>query len=212
MEIINKFKAPERWSDYNIVCFAVQLLVIIITSFMLFSFFIYKDPEFGDMSGKEGVVASFLDGFTADEDEARLLRKIPSLNSDEKLVKTDKFIDLENGGLWLTQRQDGMLGIICISICFSGVILVFVGAGPIYRLVRQLIGKLTLYMCPFFIFIIPFGIWGALVSIILAVVGYLTLILSPLILTAHLILGILQFKMLRGGSANSGGVIIETFK
>ena len=212
MEIINKFKAPERWSDYNIVCFAVQLLVIIITSFMLFSFFIYKDPEFNDLSRKEGVVASFLDGFTADEDEARLLRKIPSLDSDEKLVKTDRFIDLENGGLWLTQRQDGMLGIICISICFSGVILVFVGAGPLYRLVRQLIGKLTLYMCPFFIFIIPFGIWGALVSIILAVVGYLTLILSPLILTAHLILGILQLKMLRGGSANSGGVIIETFK
>lgn len=212
MEIINKFKAPERWSDYNIVCFAVQLLVIIITSFMLFSFFIYKDPEFGDMSRKEGVVASFLDGFTADEDEARLLRKIPSLNSDEKLVKTDRFIDLENGGLWLTQRQDGMLGIICISICFSGVILVFVGAGPLYRLVRQLIGKLTLYMCPFFIFIIPFGIWGALVSIILAVVGYLTFILSPLILTAHLVLGILQLKMLRGGSAGNAGVIIKTFK
>lgn len=212
MEIINRFKAPERWSDYNIVCFAVQLLVIIITSFLIFSFMICSDPEFKEMSRKDGVVASFFDCFTSDEGEARLLRKIPSLSSDEKLVNTDKFIDIENGGLWLTERQDGMLGILCFGICFGGVILVFAGAGPGYRMVRKLIGKLTLYMCPFFIFIIPFGLWGAIVSIILAVVGYLTLILSPLILTAHLVLGILQLKILRGGSAGNAGVIIETFK
>ena len=150
------------------------------------------------MSRKNGAVASFFDDLTARRGEEKILRKIPSLSSDEQYIETNKFIDLGNGGLWLTERQDGMFGILCISVCFSGVILVFVGAGPLYRLVRRIIGILTAALAPFFIFVIPFGVWGALVSIILAVVGYLTLTFCPLILTAHLVLGIVQIRMLRG--------------
>ena len=203
MEIINKFKDPERWSDYNLVCFFVQLTVIVLTTFLIFRVIVYNNSDFPGYSRKSTAIASFFDDLTARRGEEKLLRKIPSLASDEEYKETNKFIDLKNGGLWLTERQDGMLGILCFGVCFGGVILVFVGAGPLYRLVRHVIASLTSVMWPFFIFVIPFGVWGAIVSIILAVVGYLTLLLCPLILTAHLVLGIVQIRRLRGGRSAS---------
>lgn len=203
MNIINSFKDPERWSDYNLACFFVHLTLIIIMTFLLFGCFIYNDPEYPEMSRKNGVVASFFDNFTAREGEERLLRKIPSLASDEEYVKTDKFIDLKNGGLWLTERQDGMFGIILIGACFTGVIMVFVGAGPVFRWVRRIILKLTAAMWKSFIFIIPLGVWGAIVSTILALVGYITFMLTPALLIANLVLGIIQLKRPRTESLDT---------
>ena len=196
MEIINRFKDPERWSDYNLVCFFVQLTVILLASFLVFRFCVYGNPEISSYT-KGGVVSSIFSSLKAEPGEEKLLRKIPSLNSDEEYVKTDKFIDIAHGGVWLTEKQDGMFGVLLFGICFGGVALVFIGAGPIYRLVRRVIAVITLAMCRYFIFIIPFGLWGAVVSLILAIAGYLTMLLFPFILLTHLILGIIQIRNLK---------------
>ena len=58
--------------------------------------------------------------------------------------------------------------------------------------IRSVIGIVTREMCPFFVFIIPFGVWGALLCIALFIVGVITMFLAPFNLLLHLVLGIIQ--------------------
>ncbi|MCR4599424.1 MAG: hypothetical protein K5678_10365 [Acetatifactor sp.] len=120
------------------------------------------------------------------------MRKIPSLNSDHEMKLTDQFIDLKNGGIWITERQDIMFTGGLLGVYLANVALMFAGAGPIYHGIRSVIGIVTREMCPFFIFIIPFGLWGALLCIALFIVGVITMFLAPFNLVLHLILGIIQ--------------------
>ena len=111
---------------------------------------------------------------------------------------TDQFIDLKNGGIWITETQDIMFTGWLLGVYLANVVLVFAGAGPIYHGLRSVIGIVTREMCPFFVFIIPFGLWGALLCIALFIVGVITMFLAPLNLVLHLVLGIIQtIKLLK---------------
>ena len=192
MKPFESFTSPEDKAEYHLVAFFVQL-VVIAASFLLTCklFFVVDNGRYG-LESKAGFWASVKANLRAQEGEEKVFKKLPSLETDENKAVTDQFIDLKKGGMWLTERQEVMFYAYLLGAYFANLILVFSGAGPLYRRARGLIALLTREMLPLFLLIIPFGIWGALLCIILFVTGVATMLLAPFNLLLHLGLGILQ--------------------
>ena len=196
MRLFENFTDPLEFEDYHLAVFFAQLVILIVTVLLCVKFVFTLDEGKNNLEVPEGFFASIKYNLTTQEGEEKFLRKIPSLDSDEVKVATDKFIDIKNGGLWLTDRQDIMFTAWLLGVYFANVVLVFAGAGPIYKGIRSVIRIFTESMLPFFIFIIPFGIWGATVCIFLFLTGVVTMFLAPFNLLLHLVLGIIQSVVL----------------
>ncbi len=70
--------------------------------------------------------------------------------------------------------------------------MVFVGIGPLNRLIRHAIAVITLNFIPYVIFIFTIGLWLAVICLMLFVMGVLNMFFAPFILLLHLVLGIIQ--------------------
>lgn len=198
MKLFESFSDPVDMGDYHLASFFIQLIVIVVSCLLTFKGIIYLDDNKNNLESKDGFFASIINNIKNGDGEQKFLRKIPSLDFGEERIYTDKFIDFENGGIWVTHKQDMTFTAYLLGICLANVILVFAAAGPIYKRIRALLGILTREMCPFFVFVIPFGIWGVILCIILFIVGVISMFLAPFNLVLHFILGIIQsIKLIR---------------
>ena len=199
MDFIKRLRDPEDMADYHIVSFIVQLVVIVGVVLAVFKLVMVVNESGGyeyDLNTGDSFVSSVMINFKAEEGEEKLLRQIPTLSSPYEKVKTDKFIDIKNHGLWLTYRQDVMFTAYLLGVYLANVILVLVGAGPMYRRIRTVLGIITRKMLPFFIFVIPIGIWGMIMCVALYIIGIVVMLLAPFILAYHLIMGIIQIVIM----------------
>ena len=198
MKLYESFSDPVDVGDYHLASFFIQLIVIVASCLLVFKLVFFLDKDKHALESKDGFFASVINNIKNGDGEKKYLRKIPSLNSGGELVYTDKFIDFENGGLWVTDKQNFMLAGYLLGVCLANIILVFSAAGPIYKRIRAALGIITREMCPYFVFVLPFGIWGAILCIILFVVGIISMFLAPFNLVLHFILGIIQsIKLIR---------------
>jgi len=106
MRLFETFEEPLEFRDYHLAVFFVQLVVIIASVLLCFKFVFYLDNGKNNLESQGGFWASVCYDIKAREGEEKFLRKIPSLNSDHEMKLTDQFIDLKNGGIWITETQD----------------------------------------------------------------------------------------------------------
>ncbi len=195
MTFTEKLRNPEDMADRHLVAFIVQLVVIIGVILAFFKLFMVVDESAGygyHLDSGDTFISSVMTALRAEEGEEKLLREIPTLNMIKENVTTDKFIDIENHGLWLTEKQDIMFSCYLVGMIFANIILVLSGAGPIYRRIRSVLGVITREMCPLFILVIPFGIWGFIMCAVFYVTGFVSIVTAPFALLYHLIMGIIQ--------------------
>ena len=180
--MFESFSRPQVISDYHLFLFFIQFAVMLVSVLLCIRLVLYLEDD----SLSQGV------------GEEKHFMKLPTLDSDEERVLTDQFIDLERGGLWLTDRQEVIFTGYLLGTFFAGVALVFIGAGPIYCWVRHVVAFITFGLIPYVIFIVTIGLWLAVVCFILFVMGILNMFFAPFILLLHLTLGIIQIVKKRG--------------
>lgn len=192
MDFIERLKRPERITDHHIVVFIIQLLVITGVTLGFFKLFMVTRVGGRDLDTEDSFISSVIADLRSEEGEEKFLRKIPTLSSDHEKVQTDKFIDIKNFGVWLTDKQDIMFTGYLLGCFFANIILVIFGAGGIYRRVREFSATLFINLFPLFILVFPFLLWAGIMCIILFPMGIATMILAPFVLAYHLIMGIIQ--------------------
>ena len=181
-KLFENFSRPSVITDYHLFLFLIQFAVMLISVLLCIKLVLNLEED--KPSQGTGVEKHFM--------------KLPTLDSDEESVLTDQFIDLERGGVWLTDRQEVIFTGYLLGAFFAGVILVFVGVGPIYNWVRHIIAVITLGIVPYVIFIVSIGLWLVAVCFILFVMGILNMFFAPFILLLHLTLGMIQIVRKRG--------------
>lgn len=195
MDFIERLKRPERITDHHIVVFIIQLLVITGVTLAFFKLFMVIRVGGHDLDTEDSFISSVIADLRSEEGEAKFMRKIPTLSSDHEKVQTDKFIDIKNFGIWLTDKQDIMFTGYLLGCFFANIILVVLGAGNIYRRVREISANIFIALSPAFILVIPLLIWAGIMCIILYPMGIVTMFLAPFVLAYHLIMGIIQIKI-----------------
>ena len=192
MGMYENFTTPTELNHRHLAVFFIQLAV------MILSFFICVNLVFFLEESQGSFFASVVYDMKAHEGEEKLFRKLPLFDSDEERIVTDKTIDLEKGGIWLTERQDVMFTACLLGGFLAGVILVFSGVGSVYKQIRNIIVIITKEFIPYVIFLVTIGLWHAAICILLYIAAMVTLIFAPLILLVHLVLGVIQTMRLTG--------------
>ena len=192
MDFIERFRDPESITDYHLVAFIIQLVVIAGVVLGFYKFIMVTDAGRYELDTEDTFISSVIKDLKTEEGEEKFLRKIPSLNSDHEKVQTDRFIDIKNQGLWLTDKQDVMFTGYLLGMYFANIILVVLGAGPLYRRIKEVLKTLSIKLLPGIFLIFPFIIWAGIMCGVFYIMGITTMFLAPFILAYHLIMGIIQ--------------------
>ena len=138
MDFIERFRDPESITDYHLVDFIIQLVVILGVTLAFYKLFMVTEVGGYDLDAEDSFISSVIADLKTEDGEEKFMRKIPTLSSDHEKVQTDKFIDIKNFGIWLTNKQDIMFTGYLLGCFFANIILVVLGAGNIYRRVREI--------------------------------------------------------------------------
>ena len=198
MGMYENFTTPTELNHRHLAVFFIQLAVMILSFFICVKLVFFLEEGKYDLESQGSFFASVVYDMKAHEGEEKLFRKLPLFDSDEERIVTDKTIDLEKGGIWLTERQDVMFTAYFLGGFLAGVILVFSGVGSVYKQIRNIIVIITKEFIPYVIFLVTIGLWLAAICILLYIAAMVTLIFAPLILLVHLVLGVIQTMRLTG--------------
>ena len=195
MGMYENFTTPTELNRRHLAVFFIQLAVMILSFFICVNLVFFLEEGKYALESQGSFFASVVYDMKAHEGEEKLFRKLPLFDSDEERIKT---IDLEKGGIWLTERQDVMFTACLLGGFLAGVILVFSGVGSVHKQIRNIIVIITKEFIPYVIFLVTIGLWHAAICILLYIAAMVTLIFAPLILLVHLVLGVIQTMRLTG--------------
>ena len=198
-EFQESFAQPKSFRDYHLLVFVLQLLILFMFSVGCFSLLAEDMPQL--RTGK-GIMSSYFNAVKNVEAEKSLCR-FPSLmdEDEDNVVKTDKLLDLKNGGLWLSEGQKCVVVSTIFALIPSAVLYLILGIGKLFKRLRDpyfkaLGNTVSLLIIP------PLGVavWGAISMFFWFVVCMGLYLLGPLTYIIHLVLGIIQTKRLvKGG-------------
>ncbi len=95
---------PESYRDIHLLVFVLQTVILFIFSLLLFN--MLAEDESMDIMTDKGLVSSYIHSFRIEKEDKTFV-KLPSLEEDMgNVVNTGKFLDLKNGGVWLSQDQE----------------------------------------------------------------------------------------------------------
>lgn len=130
-DFIDSIKEPESFRDIHLLIFILQAVIVLFVSYALFSAYSSDNPQLITEKGTKSSFFTFFDDGPVD----KTICYFPTLlNGDEdNVVHTDKILDLKNGGLWLSERQQTV--IICwhMGAMFSSLIFLLLGLGRAYK-------------------------------------------------------------------------------
>jgi hypothetical protein len=194
-ELINEFKEsfaePKSFRDYHLLVFVLQVLILFVFSVGCFSLLAEDMPQ---LKTDKGIVSSYFNAAKNVEADKTLCR-FPSLmdEDEDNVVKTDKLLDLKNGGLWLSEGQKCVVVSTMFAMIPSAIAYLILGIGRMFKRLRDpyfsALGKTAaLLIVP------PLGVavWGAISIFFWFVVCTAVYLLGSLMYLTHLILGIIQ--------------------
>ena len=186
---------PESYRDIHLLVFVLQTIILFLFSLLLFNM-LAKDEEIGIRTDK-GLVSSYIHSFKIEKADKTFV-KLPSLDEDtDNVVNTSKFLDLKNGGVWLSKEQEaGIVSTYCALVPTAILCLLF-GIGRMYQRLHEpyfdaMSNTVGLLIFP------PLGVavLGAISMFFWFVVSAAALLVGPLIYLLHLLIGLYQVKRL----------------
>ncbi len=189
------FSHPKSFTDFYLVLFILQVLILLLFSMGVFYLAAEDEP---DLITDKGLFSSYISSFSTQMADKTFV-ELPSLNEDENnIVRTAKFIDIKNGGVWLSKKQEYAIVSTCFGLLPSAIVYLLLGLGKIFKALRR----------PYFsamrktagTLIIPplgVGVWGMISMFFWFIVCTFVYALGPFMYLAYLVLGIVQFSRLR---------------
>lgn len=184
------FAKPKHITDVHLFVFVIQILIMLAFSIGLFNMMAQDKPE---LITDKGLIKSYFSSFDTGMGDKTLFNPITWEEDMTNVVRTDKFIDLKNEGLWLTQRQETAIVCTWAGIIGASIVYLLLGLGKIYRRLREPYFEKLKATAPL-LFFPPVGVavWGGLSIIYWIVVCTAAGIWGVLSYLVHLILGIIQ--------------------
>ncbi len=186
------FSHPKSFRDYHLLVFVLQVLILFVFSVCCFSLLAEDMPQ---LMTDKGIVSSYFNAAKNVEADKTLCRFPSLMNEDEdNVVKTDKLLDLKNGGLWLSEGQKCVVVSTMVAMIPSAIAYLILGIGRLFKRLRgpyfTALGKTAALLI-----IPPLGVavWGAISIFFWFAVCIAVWMLGPLMYLTHLILGIIQF-------------------
>lgn len=184
---------PESYRDIHLLVFVLQTVILFIFSLLLFN--MLAEDEKMDIMTDKGLVSSYIHSFRIEKEDKTFV-KLPSLEEDmDDVVNTGRFLDLKNGGVWLSQDQEA--GIICtyFALVPTAIVCLLLGIGRMYKRLREpyfdaMRNTFALLVLP------PLGVavLGAISMFFWFIVSAAALLVGPLMYLFHLMIGIYQVK------------------
>ena len=184
---------PESYRDIHLLVFVLQTIILFVFSLLLFNMLAEDDNI--DIITNKGLVSSYIHSFQIEKEDKTFV-KLPSLEEDMNyVVNTDKFLDLKNGGVWLSEEQEA--GIVCtyLALVPTAIVCLLFGIGRMYKRLREpyfgaMSNTVGLLILP------PLGVavLGAISMFFWFIVSAAALLVGPLIYLFHLMIGIYQVK------------------
>ncbi|HAG12353.1 MAG TPA: hypothetical protein DCG49_00645 [Ruminococcus sp.] len=133
VENLKGIKAPESFRDIHLLIFFLQVIIFLLCSLGFYNIAAIDKPEILD----GGAVHSYISAFHNEEAD-KTFCKLPNLfdEDEEHVVHTDKFLDLEQGGLWLSDKQKALAVSFWFSFIPAPIIYLLLGLGNFYAALR----------------------------------------------------------------------------
>ena len=138
-ELIREFKEsfshPKSFRDIHLVVFILQVIILFMFSVGCFSFLSEDMPQ---LMTDKGIVSSYFNAAKNVEADKTLCR-FPSLmdEDEDNVVKTDKLLDLKNGGLWLSEGQKCVVVSTMFAMIPSAIAYLILGIGRMFKRLRD---------------------------------------------------------------------------
>ncbi len=193
-EIKEGFSHPRSFTDFYLVLFILQVLILFLFSIGIFYISAEEEP---DLITDKGLVSSYFSAFSTQTADKTFV-ELPSMNEDvNNIVRTNKFIDIKNGGVWLSKKQEWAIVSTGFGLIPSAITYLLLGLGKIFKALRRpyfsALGKTagTLIIPP-----LGVGIWGMISIFFWFIVCTAVYTIGPFMYLAYLVLGILQLSRL----------------
>lgn len=190
-EFRDGIKNPASFRDIHLLVFFLQTLILVLCSLGLYAMLAKDMPE---LITEEGLVKSYISAFHNEEAD-KTFCKFPTLmdEDEDNVVRTDKLLDLERGGMWLSEKQKALYVTFWIGLIPAPIIFLFLGLGGFYKRLREPYFKALIRTASTLI-IPPVGVavWGAISLFFWFAVTIPSGMLGPVPYLVHLILGIYQ--------------------
>ena len=195
VEFLREFREgitkPASFRDVHLLVFFLQTIILVLCSFGLYALLAEDTPG---LMTEEGLVRSYISAFHNEEAD-KTFCKLPNLmdEDEENVVRTDKLLDLERGGLWLSEKQKALVVTLWFGLIPAPIIFLFLGLGGFYQHLREPYFRALASTAATLIFP-PLGVavWGAISLFFWFAVTIPSGILGPVPYLVHLILGIYQ--------------------
>lgn len=212
--IVQKAKRSIDMNNLNekhLAVFFIQLIIFIVSLVLTWGFFSSESLELLEkrMDEKLGFCSSEAPELNIGEDlfssicstfassEAPELKKALYFFSGEEVTTvTDKTFDLKNRKIWITEKQDAMMGVLFLASMFPSIIFILGGIGNFYQKIREIMLfcmsgiAAVAVMLPF---LYPILLLVLLIFIIVWTISWLLMpITFPIGLIIHLGKGIIQ--------------------
>lgn len=188
----DSFFKPIFLEEYHLFAFIFQLVVMIIVAIIIVNARQSYDDLVSDSNGN--IVVSVFDRVTNKNGDERKFYPFRTKSKEErekldKLEYDGSILDMDNGGLWLTNDQYIIYGCWAFTCGFSGLIFTVAGVGNLFHFIRFYLGLAIKISLGFFL-LLPL-----LLVLLVTYLIFLTLVLmciAPFFISLHLILGIIQ--------------------
>ncbi|WP_295091159.1 hypothetical protein [Ruminococcus sp.] len=191
------FSHPKSFRDIHLVVFILQVIILFLFSLGIYYLAAEDEPS---LITDKGLISSYISSFSSEMADKTFV-ELPSLIEDEDhIVKTDKFLDIKNGGVWLSQKQEYGIVSTFFALIPSAIAYLLLGIGRMFKRLRDpyfsALGKTAALLI-----IPPLGVavWGAISIFFWFAVCTALYVLGPLMYLIHLILGIIQLSRLIKG-------------